>query len=440
MDTKRKKIQNAWAMYDWANSTYNLVITSTIFPAYYVAVTSSSNPEELSYVSFFGIRIINTALQNYALALVFFLVALMSPIMSSIADYRGNKKAFMRAFALIGSLSCAALFFFTPDKIEYGIIFFSLAALGFWNSWVFYNSYLPDIASPEERDRVSAKGFAMGYFGSSFLLIAVLVAVQNPQWFGAEVTTALITRWSFVLVALWWLGFGEYSLMRLPRGAAHRSDAPKAPAKPATAYRALYRSISELLTDRSLRRFVLAFFFASAGVQTVILIASLFGSQVLGLPTSALITTILMIQYVAMAGAWLFSKMSRKWGNIPTLIVGAIGWSLVCVGAYFVQHEAQFYALGAAVGLVMGGLQSICRSTYSKMLPEAEDHVTYFSFYDIAEKLATVLGMASIGWLENATGDLRLAALVLVVYFLLSIYFWYLIRSYTFVEHQPTAS
>ena len=434
MNSTDERVKRGWVFYDWANSAYTLVVGTAVYPIYYGAVMESAE------VSAFLGSISPTAAYTFAIAAAYLCISLLAPYLAALAEVAGNKRSFMRTFVYLGAAACASLFFFTTNALWLGLLAPFLASFSFAGSLVFYNSYLPEIAAPEEQDALSARGFAMGYFGSSFLLIAVLVAVQNPQWFGAEVTTALITRWSFVLVALWWLGFGEYSLMRLPRGAAHRSDAPKAPAKPATAYRALYRSISELLTDRSLRRFVLAFFFASAGVQTVILIASLFGSQVLGLPTSALITTILMIQYVAMAGAWLFSKMSRKWGNIPTLIVGAIGWSLVCVGAYFVQHEAQFYALGAAVGLVMGGLQSICRSTYSKMLPEAEDHVTYFSFYDIAEKLATVLGMASIGWLENATGDLRLAALVLVVYFLLSIYFWYLIRSYTFVEHQPTAS
>jgi UMF1 family MFS transporter len=313
-----------------------------------------------------------------------------------------------------------------------------VASLSFAGSLVFYNSYLPEIAAPEEQDELSARGFAMGYFGSSFLLIAVLVAVQNPGWFGPLATVGLVTRWSFVLVALWWVGFGEYALVRLPRGAAHLEGEKTPPPRPSSTYKALYTAVAELLTDRALRRFVLAFFFASAGVQTVILIASLFGSQVLGLSTSSLIVTILMIQYVAMAGAWSFARISKRWGNMATLILGVCGWIAVCVGAYFVQNEGQFYALGAAVGLVMGGLQSLTRSTYAKMLPEAEDHVTYFSFYDIAEKLATVLGMVSVGWLETVTGNLRLSALLLVGYFLVALYFWVRIRRYTFNPHTAS--
>lgn len=434
MNSTEKRVKRGWVFYDWANSAYILVVGTAVYPIYYGAVMDSAEVRHL-----FG-SISPTAAYTFAVAAAYLCISLLAPYLAALAEVAGNKRSYMRAFVYSGVFACASMFFFTDQALWLGLFAPFLASFSFAGSLVFYNSYLPEIAAPDEQDALSARGFAMGYFGSSFLLIAVLVAVQNPTWFGAEATTALITRFSFVLVALWWLVFGEYALTRLPRGAAHRSEESSVPARPRTAYRALYRSIRELLSDRSLRRFVLAFFFASAGVQTVILIASLFGSQVLGLPTSALITTILMIQYVAMVGAWAFARWSRRWGNIPTLLIGAGGWAMVCVGAYFVRQEVQFYALGAAVGLVMGGLQSLSRSTYAKMLPEAEDHVTYFSFYDIAEKMATVLGMVSVGWLENATGDLRLAALMLVVYFLVAAYYWSRIRRYTFEVHQPTAA
>ena len=204
-------------MYDWANSSYNLVITSTIFPAYYVAITSSKVSSDLSYVNFFGLKIINTALQNYTLAVVFLLVAILSPILSSIADYRGNKKSFMRFFTLMGATSCSALFFFTPDRIEYGMITFAIAALGFWSSLVFYNSYLPDIAFPQDRDRVSAKGFALGYIGSVILQIICFIVLLKPGLFGLDTTDKTIgARVSFLLVGLWWFGFAQITFKALP--------------------------------------------------------------------------------------------------------------------------------------------------------------------------------------------------------------------------------
>jgi len=430
------RVKRGWVFYDWANSAYTLVVGTAVYPIYYGAVMESAE------VSSFDLPLLgaisHTAAYTFAIAAAYLTISILAPYLAALAEVAGNKRSYMRSFVYLGVTACASMFLFTPDRLWLGLLAPYVASLSFAGSLVFYNSYLPEIAAPEEQDALSARGFAMGYFGSSFLLIAVLVAVQNPGWFGSLATVGLVTRWSFVLVALWWVGFGEYALVRLPRGAAHLEGEKTPPPRPSSTYKALYTAVAELLTDRALRRFVLAFFFASAGVQTVILIASLFGSQVLGLSTSSLIVTILMIQYVAMAGAWSFARISKRWGNMATLILGVCGWIAVCVGAYFVQNEGQFYALGAAVGLVMGGLQSLTRSTYAKMLPEAEDHVTYFSFYDIAEKLATVLGMVSVGWLETVTGNLRLSALLLVGYFLVALYFWVRIRRYTFNPHTAS--
>lgn len=418
-----KKIQRAWTMYDWANSTYNLVITSTIFPAYYVAITTSSNPDELSYVDFFGIKVINTALQNFALAFVFLIVAIASPIMSSIADYRGNKKAFMRAFTLMGSLSCAALFFFTPDRIEYGIICFSLAALGFWNSWVFYNSYLPDIAAPEERDRLSARGFAMGYIGSVILQLICFAIILQPAFFGLDtIDKTLGPRISFLLVGCWWLGFAQISFKHLPNNTEINKKLKKHLL--VNGFHELKLVWNQAKQIPALKRFLGTFFLLSVGVQTVMLVAAGYSKkEIFPKPEDEpkLLVTILLIQIVAIFGAIILSRISKLIGNIATMVIGIIIWIAICIWGYFITSQTEFYILAACVGLVMGGIQSMSRSTYAKLLPETNDTTAFFSFYDVTEKLALTIGLFLFAYNEELTGSMRNSILVLMGFFILSL-------------------
>ena len=421
--SSNKKIQRAWTMYDWANSTYNLVITSTIFPAYYVAITTSSNPDELSYVDFFGIKVINTALQNYALAFVFLIVAISSPIMSSIADYRGNKKAFMRAFTLMGSLSCAALFFFTPEKIEYGIIFFSLAALGFWNSWVFYNSYLPDIAAPEERDRLSARGYAMGYIGSVILQLICFAIILQPEFFGLDTTDKTLgPRISFLLVGCWWLGFAQISFKHLPNNTEINKKLKKHLL--VNGFHELKLVWNQAKEIPALKRFLGTFFLLSVGVQTVMLVAAGYSKkEIFPKPEDEpkLLVTILLIQIVAIFGAIILSRLSKLIGNIATMVIGIVIWIAICIWGYFITSQTEFYILAACVGLVMGGIQSMSRSTYAKLLPVTNDTTAFFSFYDVTEKLALTIGLFLFAYNEELTGSMRNSILVLMGFFILSL-------------------
>ncbi|MEN9951627.1 MAG: hypothetical protein RLY85_2379 [Bacteroidota bacterium] len=422
MDDNRKKIQRAWSMYDWGASTYNLVITSTIFPAYYVAITSSDIPGQPAYVDFFGIPIINTALQNFALAAVFLMVSILSPILSSIADYRGNKKAFMRAFTLMGSVSCMALFFFTPDRLEYGIIIFSLAALGFWTSWVFYNSYLPDIALPEERDRVSARGFAMGYIGSVLLQLICFVIILQPALFGIDNgDKTLGPRISFLLVGLWWLGFAQITFRALPSNTESNKTMKKHILL--NGFHELQQVWKQAKGIPALKRFLFAFFFLSVGVQTIMLVAAGYSKKEI-FPRDEdepkLILTIILIQLVAILGAMLLSKLSQKIGNLPTMLGTITVWVAICIWGYFITSQTEFYILAACVGLVMGGIQSISRSTYSKLIPATTDTTSFFSFYDVTEKLALTLGLFLFAYNEEFTGSMRNSILVLMVFFIVS--------------------
>lgn len=423
MPTAPKKVVNAWAMYDWANSAYNLVITSTIFPAYYVGITAARQPGEISYVKFFGRSFVNTALQNYALAVVFLLVALTSPILSSIADYRRNKKVWLRWFCYVGSAACIALFWFTKNNIEFGIIAFSIAALGFWSSLVFYNSYLPDIAAPEDQDRISAKGFSMGYIGSVLLQAICFVIILKPELFGlGGLDETVPVRMSFLLTGLWWFGFAQITLRAMPLSSkAERQSKKNVLVNGFHELQLVWRQLSHM---PSLKRFLLSFFLYSMGVQTVMLVAAGFAKKELFTAQEdepKLLLTIILIQLVAIFGAVGMSRLAKKIGSWWVITLTVILWVMICIGGYYVQNQTQFYILAAIVGLVMGGIQSMSRSTYSKLLPATQDTTSFFSFYDVTEKIAIVIGIFAFAYIEEQTDNIRNSIIALGSFFVVAL-------------------
>lgn len=423
MQTASKKIVNGWAMYDWANSVYNLVITSTIFPAYYEAITKGTRDADGNeVVSFLGRSFVNTSLYNYALATAFLAVALISPILSSIADYKGNKKSFMNFFLTIGSISCCMLYFFRgANDLLLGIICMIIACIGYWASLVFYNSFLPEIAAPEDRDRISAKGFSMGYLGSVILQVICFIFVFYPGILGGDKDSIIQFQVSFLLVGIWWWGFGQFSLSRLPRSEpAGRENKQNILTN---GYRELGKVWNQLLQMAVLKRYLFAFFFYNMGVQTVMLAATLYGKSELNIPTTNLIIAILIIQLIAIPGAFAISALSERIGNFKALICCVITWIGICVVGYLLPAGGifPFYGLAVVVGFVMGGIQSLSRSTYSKLMPETKDTTSFFSFYDVTEKIAIVIGMFSFGYITELTGSQRNSVLSLMIFFFIGL-------------------
>ncbi|MFY0631267.1 MAG: MFS transporter [Flavobacteriaceae bacterium] len=414
-----KKLINAWAFYDWANSVYSLVISTAVFPIYYSNLTESFQSIE-GKVTFLGTEWDPTTLYDYTMALSFLIVAFLSPILSGIADYKGNKLGFLKTFCLIGSLSVMSLFFFEGESTLWvAILFTILASIGFWGSIVFYNAYLPEVAHPENQDRVSAKGFINGYAGSILLLILCLVLIEMHETFGLE--KGLATRLSFILVGLWWLGFAQITYKKLPNHKKENKGEEKVFWKGLAELKLI---LKELKHQPHLKVFLWSFFLFSIGVQTIILMAGIFGSKELELETSELIAAILLVQFVAIGGAAIFSRLSKRHGNIMALKTTIIIWAVVCLAAFFIEKGPNanyyFYGLGGLIGLVMGAIQSLSRSTYSKLLPETEDHATYFSFYDVTEKIAIVVGMVTFGVLISITGSMNYSVLCLAVFFIAS--------------------
>jgi MFS transporter, UMF1 family len=408
-------------MYDWANSVYSLTITTAILPGYFLWATRSEKNGDV--VNFLGFNVVNSALWGFSLSFAFLLAAFLSPLLTSIADYTGRKKMFMQIFCYLGSASCAYLFFFTKDNINLSVIAFILAGVGYSGSIVFYNSFLPEIATDDTMDKVSARGFTYGYIGSVLLLIFNLLMVLHPEWFGIHDTedNILSARISFLSVGIWWFLFAQYSFYYLP------SNVYKKEAKGNwlfNGFKELRKVFKELKGQGLLKRFLLAFFFYNMGVQTVMYVATVFGEKVLHLQTAELIIVVLILQIIAIAGATIFAKVSAKHGNIKALGVCVVIWLFVCFGAYFVKTGNQFYAIAVVVGFVMGGVQSLSRSTYSKLIPkDTIDHASYFSFYDVCDKISVVLGTLMFALVDQITKDMRNSIIVLGVLFVIGLIF-----------------
>jgi UMF1 family MFS transporter len=409
MQTASKKVINAWAMYDWANSTYSLVITSTVFPAYYTAIAPK-------HVEMFGRTFDRDALASYAISLSFLIIAILSPILSSIADYKGNKKNFMKFFCYLGSVACCSLIFFTKENIGLGLCLSIVASIGYCGSIVFYNAYLPEIAEEKDQDKVSAKGFALGYIGSVILMLVCLTVIilndqMNLGW------GSWPARFSFLSVGIWWAGFAQITFNVLPP--SKKSEQHPEHNILVNGFYELKKVWNQLKQYPVLKRFLISFFFYNMGVQTVMYMATYFAADEVKMQSTQLIVTILIIQLVAIFGAYLFSLLSKATNNIFTLAVAIIGWIGICIFAYYTTTPMQFYLLAFCVGLVMGGIQSISRSTYSKLLPETHDTASYFSFYDVCDKTGTVLGTLSFGFVAEISEGMRNSVLVLMIYFII---------------------
>lgn len=405
-------------MYDWANSVYSLVITSSIFPIFYENITRGENGDDV--VTFMGFAFKNTSLYSYTLSASFLIVALITPLLSGIADYADRKKAFMQFFCYLGGLACIGLYFFSLEHLGFGLLMVVLAGIGFSGSQVFYNAFLPIIASPVEQDRVSALGYSLGYVGSVILLIVNLAMIMNPHWFGLP-EGDMAARVSFVMVGVWWIGFAQITFYHLPGNVYRKKVRGEYLYR---GYLELRKVFLEMRSTRRLKRFLLAFFVFNMGVQTVMYMAVSFAKKEIDdMPDGGLILSILIIQIIAIGGAYFFSWLSSKLGNLRALIYAVITWVIVCIVAYVITTAFQFYILAGLVGGVMGGIQALSRSTYSKFLPPTTDHASYFSFYDVADKVGIVLGTFSFGLIYQVTGNLRHSALAIGVFFVVGLFF-----------------
>ncbi len=413
LEKNNSKLINAWASFDWANSVYNLIVTTAIFPIYYLGTTQAAFGGEM--VEFFGIKIKNSVLYSYAISMSFLVIVFISPVLSGIADYGGLKKKFMQFFTYVGSFACIGLYFFTGENVEYGIACSVLASIGFAGSLVFYNGFLPEVATKDKMDSVSARGFAMGYVGSVILLIINLFLYQKYELFGFQDGSSA-TRFGFILVGVWWLGFAQIAFYYLQD---HKSDKSITMQILGNGTRELKKVWAVIKDKRVMKRFLYSFFLFSMGVQTVMLLAPLFADKEIGMGADEMILIVLILQILAIGGAFFFAWLSKLKGNGFAISTTLLIWIFICISGYFMQDKISFYTLAAFLGFVMGGIQSMSRSTYSKLIPkETKDTASYFSFYDITEKLAIVIGSLSYGFIDQITGSMRYSMVFMSLFFI----------------------
>lgn len=418
-----KKLLNAWAFYDWANSVYSLVISSAVFPIFYGALFRVA---EIEKVTVFGGEIARAPLISYVTSLAFVFIAIVTPLVSGIADYIGNKKIFLKFFCYLGAVSCIGLYWFSLENIYLGLICYFFGLVGFWVSFAINNSYLPDIAFPEQQDGISAKGFSLGYIGSVILLVFNLAMVMQPDVFGitdsgGEAAEIKAMKYSFVSVGIWWILFSQYTFLHLPKGYKREGEKTNIVLN---GFKELQSVWKQLGNETRLKRYLGAFFVYSMAVQTIMLIATYFGEEEINWGTDSerttgLIISILVIQIVAIFGATVTAFASKAFGNIRTLVVINVIWILLCIYAYFLQTPMDFYIAAGLVGIVMGGIQALSRSTYSKFLPETTDTTSFFSFYDVAEKIGIVIGTFLYGFVAQFTGSMRNSTIFLGLFFLI---------------------
>lgn len=427
-----RKTIRAWAMYDWSNSAYSLVIASAIFPAYYNSITTT---DAGSKITVFGFEIENTAAYSINLGLAFGIIALVSPLLSSISDYYSNQKRFMQFFCYLGAIGCSSLFFFDgPEMVHFGLAFMMLATIGYCGSIVFYNSYLPAIATEDQQDKVSARGYAFGYIGSTTLLLLNLAAILNQDALGVE-DGSLLPRVSFLLTGIWWFGFAQVTFRKLPKGIYSKTTTERKFLL--NGYRELAKIWGRLKNEPKLKMYLMSFFFYIMGVQTVMFMAASFGEKEVGMGMTQLIITILLLEYVGIIGAFLFAWISKKMGNLQALTIAVTIWIFVCIGSYFIQTAFHFYIAGFFIGMVMGGIQSLSRSTYAKFIPKTENNAGYFSFFDVCEKLAMMCGLVMWGFMDNLTGSMRNSIIALAIWFSIGLILLMVVRK---LEKQEKAA
>ena len=402
------KTMNGWAFFDCANSAHSLVIATAVFPPYFDAIA----PKQIHIL---GQNITSSAMMAFAITLSYGIMAFFSPPLSGIADYGGKRKFFMRIFTYIGALSCIAMYFMEkPEEWFIGWIMYVLAMIGYAGGVVFNNSYLPLIATPDKFDSLSARGFTYGYLGATLLLVVNLAMILMYDKLGFP-DASIPTRLAFVMVGIWWLAFANITFKRMPAD----SNTPLSKGVFWKGFGEILKVWKTVKTNKNLKRYLASFFFFDAGVQTTIFLATTFATKVLGFKTENLITVVLVIQLLGALGAWGFAKVSERYGNKVALSILLACWVAICLSAYFIESQQPFYALAACVGSVMGGIQSLARSTYAKLMPVGtKDTTSFYSFYDLTDKLAVVMGTFVFGSIDQLIG-LRYSVVAMALLFLI---------------------
>jgi len=430
-----------WAMYDWANSAFSTTVVTVFLGPYLASLATASaqaqylaargsawTPEAglplLAYLGNFPIA--PDSFFPYCVSLSVLLQVLFLPVLGAIADYSQRRKQLMQFFATLGGVSATLLFFVQGDLWWLGGLFFIVANLAFGASMVFYNSYLPDIAPEEERDRVSSYGWAMGYIGGGLLLLLNLVFYQFRESLG--VPTGLAVRINLASSGLWWLGFSLFTWTRLQSRHSHR-ELPAGENYISIGFRQLSSTLREIGHYPETLKYLLAYFLYNDGIQTILSVSATFAAAPVinggvGMETGTLTMAILMIQFVAFLGALLWGKLAQKVGAKRAILISLVIWAGVTIYAYGgmkgENRVAEFFVLGGFIAIVMGGSQAISRSLFAQMIPSGRE-AEFYSFYEVSERGTSWMGPLLFGLMNQIFGNLRIAILSLIFFFVMGL-------------------
>ena len=402
----RNRAQFGWCLYDWANSAFATVILAAVLPVYFASLV----PAEGATLFWSTQPIPATALWGYIVSLSMTLVAITAPGLGNLADRRGWRRRLLIIFCLLGSLATCGLFFAGPGRYLLAAALFILGNIGFAAGNIFYNAYLPDLASGAEADQLSARGFALGYIGGGLMLLVVFLMIRQHALLGLP-DMAMATRLGFLLTGAWWLGFS------LPVF-AWLKDVPVTPGmqQALRTPRDYLRTLADLRRYRDLSRFLVAFLLYNDGIQTIIAVSAIFARQELGLGTGTILGCFLMIQFVAMPGALLFSRLAGRSNTKRAVLVSLALFTLITIYASVMKSAVEFWILGFAVAIVLGGSQALSRSLFSSMVPKQRS-AEFFSFYAISSKFASIFGPLVFALLIDLSGSNRIAILALALFF-----------------------
>jgi UMF1 family MFS transporter len=417
MNTKRTAQQReqqqgwaGWCMYDWANSGFATVVLSAVFPVYFLALVPAGGAE----ISLLGWSraVAGPALWGYVVSLSLLAVALSAPQLGRLADRRQWRRGLLMFFCLSGALATSLLVLAGPGQLLLAIVLFSLANFGFAASNIFYNAFLPDLGGDDGMDTLSARGFALGYVGGGLCLLVVFLMIQGYQILGLA-DRGMATRFGFLFTGLWWALF-SIPVFRALRGRIVPA-ADLQTTTPQTGYLATFRALRDY---PDLLRFLIAFLFYNDGIETVILVAAVFARDELGMSAASILGCFLMIQFMAMPGSLLFGRLAARIGAKKAIALSLVGFIGIVAYAWFIAQAWQFWLLGAAVALVLGGSQAVSRSLYAKLIPPGRS-AEFFGVYAISSKFSAIVGPLVFALVTDLTGSTRNSILALAAFFII---------------------
>lgn len=403
-------------MYDFANSAFATTISSVVFNVYFTKVIVGDGGAVI-----FGHNIPASSLWGYTVSLSILLVVFTAPILGAIADFSGTKKRFLFLYCYLACLFTGLLFFAEEGDYIFAMIFYMLANYCFAGSLGFYNAFLPEISTKENIGRISGFGWAIGFIGGGILLAINLVMIRNPQLLGIPDEDNLPVRFVILSVAIWWAVFSVFTFL-LVREKTKGNPLPRGENYISIGFKRLVLTFKKIRQHKELFKFLVTFLIYNEGIETVIVMAAIFGSEILGMSQSEIVTVFLLGQIVAFCGSLLLGYLADKYSSKSVIILSLIIWCVLVIWAYFMKTRFEFWTIGVFIAFILGGSQAVSRSLFGLFTPR-ENTAEFFGFYALGGKFSSAIGPFTFAFIRHAFDSIRIAIIALVVFFSLGLLF-----------------